>query len=210
MAEAELRAGQATELLILGLGNVLMTDDGAGVYAVRALTSSHELPPGVRALDGGTLGLALLPHLRSSERVLLVDAIACSDAAPGTVVSITGRAAADTACERLSPHQVGVADLLFGAALLDGTPLDAVLVGIVAERIELGAELSDVVAHALPELVEAVVAQAGRLGFHLPRKEALDAASQGCRDPLDAFGMPVRERSADQESTGCQRRCPGA
>ena len=62
-------------LLVLGLGNVLLRDDGLGVAAVGRLADRYDRPEGVRILDGGTLGLSLLPHLEDAEQVILVDAI---------------------------------------------------------------------------------------------------------------------------------------
>ena len=62
-----------TPLLVLGLGNVLLEDDGVGAAAVAFLLDRYEAPPGVQVLDGGTLGLSLLPYLDAADAVILVD-----------------------------------------------------------------------------------------------------------------------------------------
>lgn len=180
-----------TELLILGLGNVLMTDDGASVRAVGALAAAFEEPPGVEILDGGTLGLTLLPRLRNTRRIILVDALRSSEAPPGTVERWSGEAAGQAVYERLSPHQIGVADLLFGAQLLADTPIDAVLIGIIADRIELGTELSTKVAEGLPALVEEVAREARRSGFGLKPREVRDGANRAYTPDLGFWGMPT-------------------
>ena len=77
-------------LLVLGLGNVLLEDDGVGGAAVSLLLDRFDLPQGVQVLDGGTLGLSLLPHLEAADTVILVDAVR-ADAAPGSLVAWTVR-----------------------------------------------------------------------------------------------------------------------
>jgi hydrogenase maturation protease len=107
-----------TPLIVLGLGNVLLEDDGVGVAAVTLLRDGYDVPAGVRILDGGTLGLSLLPYLEEAEVLILVDAIR-ADAPPGSFVRLDGDAVPPAVATRLSPHQIGVADLLDGARWLD-------------------------------------------------------------------------------------------
>jgi len=155
-------------LLVLGLGNTICGDDGVGVAAVEAIGRGWEAPEGVRVLDGGTLGLSLLPWLQMADRVILVDAIA-ADAPPGSHVRLDGQDVAHAAAHRLSVHQVGVADLLDGARLVGDAPEQIVLLGVVPESMELTTDLSEPVARALPELVERVVRTGAELGFPLRR-----------------------------------------
>src|SRR5689334_6998296 len=142
---------ERTPLLVLGLGNVLCEDDGAGVEVVRRIAQRFEMPEGVALLDGGTLGLTLLPLVEEAETLLLVDAVE-ADGPPGTLVSLEGDEVPRAAMERLSPHQVGVADLLHGAMWLDHLPQRLLLRGVVPERVGLGLERSDAVEAALPAL----------------------------------------------------------
>ena len=129
-----------TRLLVLGLGNVLLGDDGVGAAAIASLLDQYAVPRGVRVLDGGTLGLALLPYLDEADDVILVDAIR-SDGPPGTLVRLDGDQVAPAVATRLSPHQIGVSDLLDGARWLDRYPSRLVLLGLVpeADRAERGA-----------------------------------------------------------------------
>jgi len=155
-----------SELLILGLGNLLCGDDGLGCAAVAEMQSAYAPAEGVEVLDGGTLGLSLLPHLTAARRAILVDAIG-ADAPPGTLVRLSGSEVPPAVWGRLSPHQVGVADLLQGAQLLGECPPTLVLLGLVPAAIELGIGLSPPVCGALPRLVAAVAAEATALGFPL-------------------------------------------
>ena len=154
----------AADLLVLGLGNLLLGDDGIGPAAVARLRDSYDIPDGVRCLDGGTLGLSLLPYIEDARAVILVDAI-LQNASPGSLVRITGEDVGPAVATRLSPHQVGVADLLQGARWHDREPAKLVLLGIVPESIELGVGLSPPVLRALPELIEAVCNEATSCGF---------------------------------------------
>ena len=153
-----------TRLLVLGLGNVLLGDDGLGAAAIASLLDRYAAPAGARVLDGGTLGLSLLPYLDEAEVVILVDAIR-SDGPPGTLVRLDGDQVAPAVATRLSPHQIGVSDLLDGARWLDRYPSRLVLLGLVPEVMELRVGLSPDVARSLPALVVRVVEEAASLGF---------------------------------------------
>ena len=153
-----------TPLLVLGLGNVLLEDDGVGAVAVVNLLDRYEAPEGVRVLDGGTLGLSLLPYLEDADRVILVDAVNTNDE-PGTLVRLDGDDVAPAVATRLSPHQVGVADLLDGARWLERFPPRLILLGLVPRSIELHVGLSPRVRAAVGDLVERIVLEARDLGF---------------------------------------------
>lgn len=169
---------ERTGLLVLGLGNVLLEDDGVGAAAVALLRDRYDAPEGVRVLDGGTLGLSLLPYLQESERVLLVDAISTEDA-PGTFVRLDGDAVAPAVATRLSPHQVGVSDLLDGARWLDRYPAQITLLGLVPESMDLAVGLSPRVRSALPGLVERLVEEARAWGFVFRPKTAREVGAAG-------------------------------
>lgn len=169
-------------LLVLGLGNVLCGDDGLGVAAVERLLEAYQPPEGVRVLDGGTLGLSLLPYLEDARNAILVDAIR-DVAAPGSLVRLEGEDVAPAVAARLSVHQVGVVDLLDGARWLGHTPEKLVLHGLVPESLELSVVRSACVEQNLPELVRRVAEEAGSLGFpfrlrsrHEPRPETSSRA----------------------------------
>lgn len=151
-------------LLILGLGNLLLRDDGVGPAAVARLLRDYEVPPNAVVADGGTLGLALLGTIAESDRVILVDAIR-TDEPPGSLVRLAGDAVAPAVRERLSVHQVGVTDLLDAARLLGCYPNELVLLGIVPSSLALGLDRSPEVERQLDNLVNRVVEQALQWGY---------------------------------------------
>lgn len=168
----------ARPLLILGLGNVLCADDGLGVAAVAQLKRRYTLPPAVRILDGGTLGLALMSVFEDSQDAILVDAIQ-ADEPPGSLVRLDGEAVAAAVRTRLSVHQIGVADLLEGLRLVGAYPRSLLLLGLVPESLELAVEPSPAVQRALPLLVESVADEARRLGHQLEPLECSDSFAPG-------------------------------
>jgi len=162
-----------TPVLVLGLGNVVCTDDGAGIAAIHKLIREYDLPEEVRALDGGTLGLSLLPLVGSADQVILVDAIRAEGPA-GTLVRIEGDEVAPAVYERLSPHQIGVADLLAGASLIDRYPDRVLILGVVPESIDLGLGRTPAVDAAIPALVLRIVEELVALGYPPVRSERRD------------------------------------
>jgi hydrogenase maturation protease len=174
---------ERTPLVVLGLGNVLLEDDGIGAAAVALLLERYEVPPGVRVLDGGTLGLSLLPYIDAADALILVDAIR-AEGSPGSLVRLDGTEVAPAVATRLSPHQVGVADLLDGARWLGRLPKQLVLLGLVPESMDLVVGLSPRVQSQLPALLERVVEEAHELG-HVFRPKVAGSAKPGAGRALD-------------------------
>ncbi|MGA3071353.1 MAG: hydrogenase maturation protease [Terracidiphilus sp.] len=143
--------------LVLGLGNVLMGDEGIGVYVVRAL-ESHTLPEGVECLDGGTGGFVLLEPLQSAGRIVLVDAAA--DGNPiGTVTRTTPRFSRDYP-PTLTAHDIGVKDLL-DVFYIQGGEREVVLYAITIDpqqpiRMSLSAEGEKAAAKAVERILAEV------------------------------------------------------
>lgn len=175
-------------LLVLGLGNVLCGDDGVGAVAVHLLERRYRVPDGVQVLDGGTLGLSLLPLLEQAQVAILLDAIRTADP-PGTLVRLEGDDVAPAVAERLSVHQVGVADLLEAARWRGRYPPRLVLLGLVPQSLELGVRRTKAVEAALPALVEAVVAEARALGHIFGARSDDEMAARGRGDLAHVYGL---------------------
>lgn len=140
----------------MGLGNRLLGDDAAGPLAVDALAASGSGQERAVFLDGGTIGLALLPEIEDALALIAVDA-ARFGAQPGTVRVFEG-AAMDAqlgGCKR-SAHEVALGDLLGAAALAGRLPARRALVAVEPASIELALEPTPAVAAALPRLCAAV------------------------------------------------------
>jgi hydrogenase maturation protease len=143
--------------LVLGLGNLVHSDDGAGVHAVQRLQRDPRVPPDVVIIDGGTQGLSLLPHLSGFDRLLVIDAIDAGEA-PGTLLRLEGQALADMP-GKASVHQLGFSDLMVAMKLLGDLPSEVIVFGVQPKSTEWSADLTPSVEKALGPLIEEVVAQ---------------------------------------------------
>lgn len=169
-------------LLILGLGNLICSDDGVGVAAVDRLCRQYELPDGVRALDGGTHGMTLLCEFEGVDDVILVDAVGI-EKPPGTPVRFEGEEVMAVVRDRLSAHQVGVADLLDALRWTDALPRRIVLLGLVPQTDELGLGLTPEVEAGLEGLVHEVAEEAVRMGYALRRRSDDEPVPEDSGDP---------------------------
>jgi hydrogenase maturation protease len=161
-----------TRVLVLGLGNVLLHDEGIGVWVAASLQRRLEFPSTVTVIEGGTLGLDLLPHLDGVERLLLIDAVTLGRE-PGEIVRLEGEAVPSVLDVKISPHQVGVQDLLAGARLMGAEPPHVVLWGMEPGRLDPGTGFSPPVRAALPMLEANVLAQLAQWGIRgRPRASA--------------------------------------
>jgi len=145
-----------TKTLVLGLGNVLMGDEGVGVHVVRAL-EQRALPEGVECLDGGTGGFVLLEPLQNADRIVLIDAAADGNP-PGTVTRTTPRFSRDYP-PTLTAHDIGVKDLLDVFYMQSGER-EVVLYAIAIDpRQPIRMSLSEEGARAAAEAVERIAAE---------------------------------------------------
>lgn len=173
---------------MLGLGNVLLGDDGIGPAALALLERGYDVPFEVRLVEGGTLGLSLLDEISGAEHVVLVDAVA-TDAPPGTLVRLDGAEVMDAVRERLSVHQVGVADLLDAARLIGRYPASVVLLGIVPGNIGLHVGRTPTVDAAMAALVSAIIREVHTLGYELVPRRHPSAGDRPIHALTRHFGM---------------------
>jgi hydrogenase maturation protease len=143
--------------LVLGLGNLVHADDGAGIHAVQRMQKDPRVPPDVVLIDGGTQGLSLLPHISGFDRLLVIDAVDAGEP-PGTLLRLEGRALADMP-GRSSVHQLGFSDLMVAMKLLGDLPAEVIVFGVQPMSTEWGVELSPPVEKAIGPLIDSVVAQ---------------------------------------------------
>lgn len=155
--------------LVLGTGNLLLRDEGAGVRATELFEREFSFGPDVTCLDGGTSGLSLLNHIRDYTHILIVDAVR-ADCPPGTVVRVSGeRLAHLPGLQHASAHQLGIKDLLAIAAF-EGLKPEITLIGITPEDISAGMELTPRVQEALAIAAEAIREELEKSGFKAARK----------------------------------------
>ena len=151
---------------MLGMGNLLLEDEGLGVRALEILQQRYEIPPEVELLDGGTTGMGLLDDISEREHLIVLDAVQTGDP-PGTLVRLAGDDVPVYFSMRISPHQLGLSDVLATLELSGEKPAEVVVLGLVPQSLEMSLELSELIAEKLDSLVGAAVTELGRLGYTL-------------------------------------------
>lgn len=150
---------------VIGLGNVLMGDDGLGPYTVRTLESGYDLPSGVSVLDLGTPGPELADYLRDFAAIIVVDTLR-ADGPPGSVRTCRRPEIVSVPTSpRISPHEPGLREALLSTDLTGDGPQEVLLVGVNPEVLAQGTGLSPAVRAALPLVKRIVVDELARLGI---------------------------------------------
>lgn len=139
-------------VLVLGIGNLLLSDEAIGVRAVEALEQRFHLPPQVDVLDGGTCGMELIGDMADREHLIIADAVLTGDA-PGTVVTLRDEEVPTLFSRKISPHQLGLSDVLSALKLTDEFPQRLTLIGVVPESVEPRIGLTDTVSNKLDQVV---------------------------------------------------------
>ncbi|HWC01119.1 MAG TPA: HyaD/HybD family hydrogenase maturation endopeptidase, partial [Bryobacteraceae bacterium] len=142
------------EAMVVGLGNLLCSDDGLGVHAIEYLGRDGRLPPEAKLLDGGTQGLDLIPFLSGYRRLLVIDAVDAGET-PGALMRFEQEALGGLP-GRPTVHQLGFADLMIAMKLLGEAPEEVVLLGVQPLSTDWGTELTPPVKNALPSVADAV------------------------------------------------------
>ncbi|MEN6307180.1 MAG: HyaD/HybD family hydrogenase maturation endopeptidase [Anaerohalosphaeraceae bacterium] len=144
-----------TPILVLGIGNILLRDEGIGVRVIEAL-GQQQLPDQVELVDGGTAGADLLDILSDRQIVIIVDA-AVFDAPPGTLLKFSSSDLLPPQQTVLSLHDLDIVQTLAMTHLLKCPPIKVIFLGIVPEIIEPGLELSKTLQERLPHYVQCVL-----------------------------------------------------
>jgi hydrogenase maturation protease len=141
-------------ILILGIGNMLLRDEGVGVHVAQRL-QSIDLPEEVELMDGGVLGLDLLEHLEGREKIIIVDAVQ-GGKAPGTIYRLRRKNMGKENRPLLSLHDIDLSHVLEVADLM-GQHLDPVIIGIEPKDLSVGLELSPEIEVKIPDIIKLVM-----------------------------------------------------
>jgi hydrogenase maturation protease len=160
-------------VLVVGIGNVLNSDDGLGPFAARTLSAGWEFPAAVEVVDAGTPGLDLISMLQGVEAVVFVDAV--RDAGTPGEIRRYGRSEVLRGGNKVvtSPHEPGLRDALFLMEFRGGAPADLALWGAIPASTEMGTSLTPSVRAAVPRILEGVLEDLHRLGVEARRRDPL-------------------------------------
>jgi len=155
---------------ILGIGNLIVGDEGFGVHAVRYLEENYEFPDTVLIRDGGTAGIYMSPFLEECDPVLVIDVVDI-DAEPGSMHYYSNEdVKAGKISTRMSPHQLGLLEILEICKLRDAAPETLEFYCVVPKELNTSTELSDVVAPRVKEICEIVLKRLSELGVVAKRR----------------------------------------
>jgi hydrogenase maturation protease len=168
----------ATEVLVLGIGNLLWADEGFGVRCVEEFVRRYRLPEGVAALDGGTQGLYLLPYVQAARRLIVFDAVDFG-LAPGTLHRVEDDAVPRfMGAKKMSLHQTGFQEVLAAAALTGRLPESLLLIGVQPlELDDYGGSLRPAIRAKIAEAVELAATRLRDWGFALEPRAGTGAES---------------------------------
>ena len=151
------------QILVLGVGNILLRDEGIGVRVVEMLQQKYAFSPNVRLLDGGTLGLKLLEPITEADVLIVVDAIN-SGQPPGTIERLPLAVLRKRISIKNSLHQLDLLETLAHAEFLESLP-ETTIIGIEPEDFgTLSLELSDTIRARREDMVSAVLQEITRAG----------------------------------------------
>ncbi len=161
------------KILVIGMGNVLMQDEGVGVRAVEELENRYIIPPNVNVVDGGTTGMELFEPIRNCDQLLVADAINTGDAY-GTLVRIANEEIPAFFQTKLSNHQLGLSDLLALLMLKGEVPEHVAIIGMVPHSLENKLGLTAEAEAGLDAMVEMLVSELAAMDVELkPRDERI-------------------------------------
>ena len=154
---------ETKQIMILGVGNLLFTDEGVGVRVAEALQDRYEFPENVKVVDGGTLGMNLLGVISEVDHLIVVDAVR-NGGEPGTLHRLAGEEIPKRILAKNSLHQVDLLEALTCCQALDKVP-ETVILGVEPEDITtLGIDMTPTVLARIDDLVQAALKELTRLG----------------------------------------------
>lgn len=162
-------------ILVLGVGNILLTDEAIGVRVVEALEQRFHLPEQVEVLDGGTAGMELLSAMASRDHLIIADAIVTRKSEPGRVICLRDDEVPTLFSNKISPHQLGLSDVLSALRFTGEFPAKLTLVGVIPASLEPHIGLTPIVAASIDTALQAVLDALAESGVVLTPREVQHA-----------------------------------
>lgn len=154
-----------SSVLVIGIGNILLTDEGIGVHAASALKKRYSFAPEVvEVIDGGTMGLDLLPLFEGRDKIMIIDAVDFGKE-PGYIGIISNDEIPSALKTKLSVHHIGLSDVLYAAKLMGIMPSDVCLVGIQPKSIDVGLDMTEEIDGKLDTVIETAASKLNEWGI---------------------------------------------
>lgn len=145
----------STDVTILAIGNLLMGDEGVGIHAMNILRESYIFNPEINFVDGGTIGIDLIPYFEECKKMIIIDAVDFQQQ-PGYIGTLKNKEIKYRFNTKLSLHHAGLSDVLSIIELQEIEAPDIVLIGVQPEKVEMGLELTKTVSDQMDSIVQIV------------------------------------------------------
>jgi hydrogenase maturation protease len=157
---------------ILGIGNLLLSDESFGIHVIEYLEKEYSFPESVTVLDGGTAGIYMAPFMEDHDPILIVDVVNLQDAVPGSLYSFTAEDTKNGSMQtRMSPHQLGVLEILDICVLRGIYPEIVEFYCVIPESIATGLEMSACVASQVEKTGTILVERLQELGHGITARK---------------------------------------
>lgn len=159
MVEGERKLANPGRTMVLGVGNILLKDEGFGIHVVSEMQKHRAklpIPSDVEIIDGGTLGLDLLNVIEGVERLIVVDIIN-SEEPPGTTFRFRPQDIGTVSAKKISFHQITLFDVLHMAESSGKAPRDIIIIAVQPQEVNWGMELTDELKKKIPEIIKLVL-----------------------------------------------------
>lgn len=143
-------------IALIGLGNILLRDEGVGVHVVNVMREKYTFSPEIEILDGGTMGLDLLPFIEGRDRIIIVDAVDFGKE-PGHIGIVEDGDIPYALRSKLSVHHIGLSDVIFAIKLMDKMPPKMCLIGIQPDAIEVGLDVTETVKSRIQAIIDLTI-----------------------------------------------------
>jgi hydrogenase maturation protease len=155
-------------IVVLGVGNILLSDEAIGVRAIEALARAYRLPDEVELIDGGTSAMELLDDLANCDLLIIADCVRAGRP-PGSLLRLVDEEIPALFRTKLSPHQVGLPEVLGTLQITQEAPRRTVLFGVEPESLATAMSLTATVAARLPELVDGLAREIAAAGVRVEK-----------------------------------------
>lgn len=156
---------------ILGIGNLLLGDEGFGVHCVQHIEQHYDIPENIRVFDGGTAGILLAPFIEECDKLYVLDVIDLEDD-PGSVHLFTDEdVRAGNVQTRMSPHQIGMLEILDICKIRGKVPEQVQYITVVPQILETGMELSPLIAERVTDVIDILLQSLAKLSVSLTEKK---------------------------------------
>lgn len=165
------------KILVLGIGNLLLSDEAVGVRIIEALEQRYRFSPDIDILDGGTSGMELMEAMAGRDHLIVADAVLTGQA-PGEVAVLRDDEVPAFFTRKISPHQLGLSDVLMALRLTDEFPRRLTLVGVVPESLDVHIGLTETVRQAIAPALQQIITALRQSGVAVSEREQCEVCGE--------------------------------